>query len=65
MYRRNYNCNCNYCNSNCKNNNSNNKCTCNYYCKKKNALDSLYEVEHFLCNFRNICKAFNLYKIIK
>lgn len=36
-----------------------------FKCKKENAINSLYEVEHFLCNFRKICKAINLYKIIK
>lgn len=36
-----------------------------FNCKKENAINSLFEVEHFLCNFRKICKAINLYKILK
>lgn len=33
--------------------------------KKENTVHSLFEVEHFLCNFKNICKGIKLYKIIR
>ncbi len=33
--------------------------------KKENTIHSLFEVEHFLCNFKNICKGIKLYQIIK
>lgn len=36
-----------------------------FKCQKENAINSLYEVEHFLCNFKKICKAINLYKILR
>ena len=31
---------------------------------KKDTICSLNEVEHFLCNFQNICKYIKLYKIL-
>ena len=34
-------------------------------CKKENAINSLFEVEHFLCNLKKICNTINLYKILK
>ena len=37
----------------------------NFKCKKENAINSLFEVEHFLCNFKKICNTINLYKILK
>lgn len=46
-------------NLNCKNK------KISFKCQKENAINSLYEVEHFLCNFRKICKAINLYKLLK
>lgn len=36
-----------------------------FKCKKENALNSLFEVEHFLCNLKKFCNAVNLYKILK
>ena len=33
--------------------------------KKENTVHSLFEVELFLCNFKNICKGIRLYKIIR
>ena len=36
-----------------------------FKCKKENAINSLFEVEHFLCNLKKICNAFDLYKILK
>ena len=32
---------------------------------KKNTVNSLNEVENFLCNFQNICKYIKLYKILR
>ena len=37
----------------------------NFACIKKDTINSLNEVEHFLCNFQNICKYIKLYKILK
>lgn len=42
-----------------------NKKKFDFKCKKENAINSLFEVEHFLCNLRKICAAFDLYKILK
>ena len=33
--------------------------------KKENAINSLFEVEHFLCNLKRLCNAIDLYKILK
>lgn len=41
----------------CKNNCCNNKCNC--------TLDSLFEVEKFLCNFNKAIKCFNIYRFLK
>jgi len=41
---------------------------CNYFnnnCNKKFNFQNLFEVEHFLCNFKNACKSINLYKFLK
>ena len=51
-YKKN-NC-CNYNNKKCNNNSF-----------ISNKLNCLFEVEHFLCNFNNVCKCINLYKIFK
>lgn len=37
----------------------------NFNEKKENTVHSLFEVEHFLCNFKNICKGIKLYKILR
>ena len=37
----------------------------NFKKRKENAVHSLFEVEHFLHNFKNIVKGIKLYKIIK
>lgn len=37
----------------------------NFKCLKKDTINSLNEVEHFLCNFQNIYKYIKLYKILK
>lgn len=36
-----------------------------FKCKKENAINSLFEVEHFLCNLKRLCNAIDLYKILK
>lgn len=36
-----------------------------FKCKKENAINSLLEVEHFLCNLKKLCNTVNLYKILK
>ena len=33
--------------------------------RKENLCNSLFEVEHFLCNLKNITKGLKLYNIIK
>lgn len=33
--------------------------------KKENAINSLFEVEHFLCNIKKVCNTIDLYKILK
>ncbi len=45
--------------------NFNKKNNFNNCCKNKFNLNSLYEIENFLCNFKNICKGIKLYKILK
>ncbi len=36
-----------------------------FKCCKKNTINSLYDVEHFLNNFQHYFKYFKLYKIMK
>lgn len=36
----------------------------NFKEKKENTIHSLFEVEHFLCDLKNICKGIKLYNII-
>ena len=36
-----------------------------FKCKKENAINSLFEVEHFLCDLKKICNTMYLYKILK
>lgn len=36
-----------------------------FKCLKKDTINSLNEVEHFLCNFQNIYKYIKLYKVLK
>ncbi len=33
--------------------------------RKENTVASLFEVEHFLCNFKNVVKGIKLYQILK
>lgn len=33
--------------------------------KKDNTINSLFEVEHFLCNFKRLLNTVKLYKILK
>lgn len=33
--------------------------------KKENAVNSLFEVEHFLCDLKKVCNTVCLYKILK
>ena len=52
----------NHHNNICSNNlNSNNCCENKFNCN----LNCLFEVEHFLCNLKKICKCINLYKFLK
>lgn len=37
----------------------------NFAQKKENTISSLFEVEQFLCNFKNICKCIKLFKIFR
>lgn len=37
----------------------------NFKEKKENTVHSLFEVEHFLCDFQNICKGLKIYKILR
>ncbi len=48
-----------------RNNNYEKKEKLNLKEKKENTIHSLFEVEHFLCNLKNICKGIKLYQIIK
>lgn len=45
-------------------------CNNNYSISKNNIndkfnLNSLYEIEHFLCTLKNTCKCINFYKFLK
>ena len=42
-----------------------NKKHINFKCCKDNTLNSLCEVEHFLCNFKHFMKYIKLYKLMK
>lgn len=33
--------------------------------KKENAINSLFEVEHFLCDLKKVCNTIGLYKILR
>lgn len=50
-----------------KNNNIYSKNNCNNFFNNNcfTPLNSLFEVEKFLCNFKKFCKCFNLYKFLK
>lgn len=37
----------------------------NFSQKKENTVNSLFEVEHFLCNVKHALKYINLYKFLK
>ena len=37
----------------------------NFKYKNENAINSLFEVEHFLCGLKKICNTVELYKILK
>lgn len=37
----------------------------NFSQKKENTVNSLFEVEHFLCNVKHALKCINLYKFLK
>ena len=49
------------CNNNICSKNIDNSCNNNFNC----ALNSLFEVENFLCNLKKISKCINLYKFLK
>lgn len=42
-----------------------NKKNFDFKCKKENAINSLYEVEHFLCSLKKVCNITQLYKILR
>lgn len=46
----------------CKNDNTKKR---NFLQKKENTINSLFEVEHFLCNVKHALKYINLYKFLK
>ena len=46
-------------------NKSSDKKKIDFKCKKENAINSLFEVEHFLCDLKRICNTVGLYKILK
>ena len=46
-----------------ENNNKKNKN--NFTQKKENAIHSLFEVEHFLCDFKKLVNTIKLYKLLK
>lgn len=54
-----------------KNKYHSNNLNCQNCCKKNNFnnnkfnLNCLFEIENFLCNFKNACKCINLYKFFK
>ncbi len=48
-----------------KNNKKNIKHKIDFIQKKENTLNSLFEVEHFLCNVKHALKYINLYKFLK
>lgn len=37
----------------------------NFSQKKENTINSLFEIEHFLCNVKHTLKYINLYKFLK
>ena len=51
----------NKCNSKCCNNSCYNNCNYNFC----SPLNSLFEVENFLCNLKKVTKCINLYKFLK
>ncbi len=55
----------NNCDNKCHNNiyysNKNNHCNNNFH----SPIDSLLEVENFLCNLKKVTKCINLYKFLK
>ena len=45
--------------------NSNKKEKFDFKKRKETTVASLFEVEHFLCNFKNVVKGIRLYQILK
>mgnify|MGYP005806531687 CR=1 FL=1 len=37
----------------------------NFKKRKENTIDSLFEIEHFLCNLQNVSKGIRIFKILK
>ncbi len=48
-----------------KNSKKNTMKNINFSQKKENTVNSLFEVEHFLCNVKHALKCINLYKFLK
>ena len=46
-------------------NKSSDKKKIDFKCKKENAINSLFEVEHFLCDLKKVFNTVCLYKILK
>lgn len=55
----------NYFYNNLNNKKYYNNCCKNNCCSNKFNLNSLFEIEKFLCDLRKTCKCINLYKFLK
>lgn len=53
------------CNQYCNNNYYQKQKCCNFTQKKENTINSLFEVEHFLCRCQKALKCLKLYSLFK